>query len=66
MTRRSYSLISPVTVGLLAGLGLSGVNSMGSSRPTRSRPRHHLNSRQLPILRTRHNRPRCRLLQEPS
>ena len=25
MTRRTYSVISPVTLGLLAGLGLSGV-----------------------------------------
>jgi hypothetical protein len=25
MTKRSYSLISPVTIGLLAGMGLSGV-----------------------------------------
>ena len=32
MTRRSYSLISPVTVGLLAGMGLSGVQLYGQQQ----------------------------------
>lgn len=40
MTRRTYSVISPVTLGLLAGLGLSGVAlNAQQSDPQPSRPR---------------------------